>query len=93
MGWFLELFFVLSCFSGLFWCCFGTVQLLNSYCFARGVGRGVFRVRFVEWRVGTVWMVFPILSISCKWFWTFLETQDLAQCSFLHFTAHERWIS
>ncbi len=33
-------------FSGLFGCCFATVQLLNSYCFARGVGGGGFRVFF-----------------------------------------------
>ncbi len=33
-------------FSGLFGCCFGTVLVLNSYCFARVVGGGGFRVFF-----------------------------------------------
>ncbi len=46
MGCFLGLFCCLAGFVGLFWCGFATVQLLNSYCLARGVGGGGFRVFF-----------------------------------------------
>jgi hypothetical protein len=80
-------------FGGFFWfvlvlfCyCSATEWLLNCSKSRRGRFPGIFGVPFVGGRVGTVWMGFPILSISCNWFWTFLETQNLAAYSFLHVT-------
>ncbi len=34
LGLFFRSFCGLAGFSGLYWCCFATVQLLNSHCFA-----------------------------------------------------------